>query len=91
VIDIEKGKTVGHLRELIKAENTKFANIDAKFLDLYLVDIVDVNKEVLKGHVLAQSLTFPLLSTTFLNNIFSNTHPRSNTIHFIVNPSKSHG
>jgi hypothetical protein len=90
-VQIQKSDTVIQLKKLIKEENTVFANLDAKFLDLYHVDIPDDKREVLMARVLAESLDTPLLASRTLTDIFSATPPKAATIHFIVKSSKLHG
>jgi hypothetical protein len=90
-VQTQKSETVIQLKKLIKEENTVFANLDAKFLDLYHVDIPDDKREVLMARVLAESLDTPLLASRTLTDIFSAAPPKAATIHFIVKSSNLHG
>jgi hypothetical protein len=91
LIEIQKSAPVGRLKQLIKEENSEFATIDSKFLDLYRVDIPDATREVLMARVLAESLDTPLLATHTLTDNFSTAPPKAATIHFIVKYSKLYG
>lgn len=89
-VEIEKSKTVGWLKALIKEKRTNvFADIDVNFLDLYHVDIPNDEELVvrLKAHPLDDS---KLRATKPLTDVFPAT-PKADTVHFIVNPSKLHG
>jgi hypothetical protein len=89
-IEIEKSKTVGWLKGLIKQEMSKlFADIDSNSLNLYHVDIADDRQLVakVKAYPLDDSNLRP---TRLLTSIFP-APPKPDTVHFIVNPSKLHG
>jgi len=84
-VKVEKEKTVGHLKYLIKTQRNAFAGIEAGFLDLYHVDFAEDSDLVAK--VEAHPLDSELPVTSRLIDIFPAT-PKGGTIHFIVKPSK---
>lgn len=54
VVEIEKNKTVGELKDLVKGEcSNTFADIDSNFLDLYHMYITDGDEEDLIATVKA--------------------------------------
>jgi Crinkler effector protein N-terminal domain len=88
-VKIDKNKIIGQLKKEIIKNTPTFANMDPKFLDLYLVDIPDAQKAELQASVKASALDFPQLPSWSLIEIFP-TGPKPKTVHFIVKTSKLH-
>jgi len=86
-VDIEKGKSISKLKEAIKAKNRQaFANVDAKDLKLWKVEILDDRDSELAN----PALDVELLATRDVGDYWTKkSPPPKRHIHVIVEPPVS--
>ena len=86
-IDIEKDKSISHLKKVIKAEQPQtFANIDAKDLKLWKVTIPGDQDDQLRNLILQDS--DELLAIRKISKYFPDS-PAEEHIHVLVEPPES--
>jgi hypothetical protein len=88
-VEIDKDKTVGQLKKLIKEEKpTAFAGIDANLLDLYRLGFPSRNLSQSMNSLQLEQLQRLEDVTEPLEDVFQGA-PKTRTIHILVQPPRS--